>query len=98
MTYIVYFQLVIFVAMHNLQGCHAELALSNLAIGSYLLSNGQNNRPSNERNLIMGLIRNYREWRRTRETVSELNRLSNRELQDLGISRSEIPYIARQAR
>ena len=46
----------------------------------------------------MGLIRNYREWRRTRETVSELNRLSNRELQDLGISRSEIPYIARQAR
>ncbi|MCB1419516.1 MAG: DUF1127 domain-containing protein [Notoacmeibacter sp.] len=46
----------------------------------------------------MGLIRNYREWRRTRETVRELNGLSNRELQDLGIARSEIPYIARQGR
>ena len=45
----------------------------------------------------MGLVRNYREWRRTRETVRELNGLSNRELQDLGISRVDIPSIARQA-
>ena len=52
----------------------------------------------NRRKTDMGLIRNYREWRRTRETVNELNRLTNRELQDLGISRSEIPFIARQAR
>ena len=52
----------------------------------------------NRRKTEMGLIRNYREWRRTRETVNELSRLTNRELQDLGISRSEIPFIARQAR
>ena len=45
----------------------------------------------------MNLIRNYRNWRRYRETVSELSRLSTRELNDLGISRSEIPHVARKA-
>ena len=45
----------------------------------------------------MNLIRNYRNWRRYRETVNELNRLSNRELNDLGISRSEIPFVARRS-
>ncbi len=45
----------------------------------------------------MNLIRNYRNWRRYRETVTELSRLSNRELTDLGISRSDIHYVARKA-
>ena len=45
----------------------------------------------------MNLIRNYRNWRRYRDTVNELSRLSNRELSDLGIVRSEIPSVARKA-
>ncbi|RUM98685.1 DUF1127 domain-containing protein [Pseudaminobacter arsenicus] len=45
----------------------------------------------------MNILRNYRNWRRYRETVSELGRLSNRELSDLGISRSEIHSVARRA-
>jgi uncharacterized protein YjiS (DUF1127 family) len=45
----------------------------------------------------MNLIRNYRNWRRYRETVSELDRLSNRELADLGIARGDIPFVARKA-
>jgi uncharacterized protein YjiS (DUF1127 family) len=45
----------------------------------------------------MNLIRNYRNWRRYRETVTELNRLSNRELNDLGISRGNIREVARRA-
>ena len=45
----------------------------------------------------MNIIRNYRNWHRYRETVSELNRLSNRELTDLGISRSDIPFVARKS-
>jgi uncharacterized protein YjiS (DUF1127 family) len=45
----------------------------------------------------MSLIRSYRNWRAVRDTVSELNRLSNRELQDLGINRSDIPAVARRA-
>ena len=45
----------------------------------------------------MSLIRNYRNWRRYRETVNELSRLSNRELSDLGIGRSDIPFVARKS-
>lgn len=45
----------------------------------------------------MNLIRNYRNWRRYRETVNELSRLSNRELADLGINRGDIPFVARKA-
>ncbi|RLP24433.1 DUF1127 domain-containing protein [Mesorhizobium sp. YM1C-6-2] len=45
----------------------------------------------------MNLIRNYRNWRRYRDTVSELSRLSNRELNDLGIARGDIPAVARKS-
>jgi len=43
------------------------------------------------------LVRSYRNWRKYRDTYNELMRLSQRELQDLGISRIDIPAIARQA-
>lgn len=39
-------------------------------------------------------IRNYRRYR---NTINELSRLSNRELQDLGINRGDIPFIARKS-
>jgi uncharacterized protein YjiS (DUF1127 family) len=39
----------------------------------------------------------YRNWRLYRRTYRELMQLSPRELSDLGISRGEIPKIARQA-
>ena len=45
----------------------------------------------------MNLIRNYRNWRAYRDTVNELGRLSNHQLDDLGIKRSEIKRIARGA-
>ena len=45
----------------------------------------------------MNLIRNYRNWRRYRQTVSELSRLSNRELNDLGIDRDDIQQVARRS-
>ena len=45
----------------------------------------------------MNLIRNYQNWRRYRNTVNELSRLSNHELSDLGIARGEIPYVARKS-
>ena len=43
----------------------------------------------------MNIVRSYSNWRRYRDTVNELNRLSQRELSDLGISRHDIPSIAR---
>jgi len=42
----------------------------------------------------MNVRRSFREWRRYRETVSELNRMSDRELSDLGISRGDIPFVS----
>ncbi|QDB99118.1 MULTISPECIES: DUF1127 domain-containing protein [Phyllobacteriaceae] len=45
----------------------------------------------------MNLIRNYRNWRAYRDTVTELDRLSNRQLHDLGILRDEIRTVARKA-
>ena len=45
----------------------------------------------------MNLIRNYRNWRRYRDTVNELSRLSTRELNDLGLTKSDIPGVARRA-
>ncbi len=45
----------------------------------------------------MNLIRNFRNWRAYRDTVNELGRLSNRQLNDLGILRSEIKDVARKA-
>ncbi|MCQ0987491.1 DUF1127 domain-containing protein [Jiella marina] len=44
----------------------------------------------------MNIVRSYKTWRRYRETVNELNRLSQRELADLGISRADIHHVARQ--
>lgn len=54
-------------------------------------------RTKDEMRPAMNLIRNYRNWRRYRETVSELSRLSNRELSDLGIARGDINFVARKS-
>ncbi len=45
----------------------------------------------------MNLTRSYNNWRKYRQTINELNRMSNRELADLGIARSDINTVARQA-
>ncbi|WP_082597276.1 DUF1127 domain-containing protein [Rhizobium sp. Root708] len=43
----------------------------------------------------MNVARSFNNWRKYRQTVSELGRMSNRELNDLGIARGDIEYIAR---
>jgi uncharacterized protein YjiS (DUF1127 family) len=37
------------------------------------------------------------QWRRYRVSVRELSRLSDRELNDLGIGRGDIEYVARKS-
>ena len=46
---------------------------------------------------ITSMYDQYRRWRRYRTTVRELEGLSNHELSDLGIHRSQIHSVARQA-
>jgi uncharacterized protein YjiS (DUF1127 family) len=40
------------------------------------------------------LIGVYRQWRRYNQSLRELNRLGDRELADIGISRGDIPRVA----
>jgi uncharacterized protein YjiS (DUF1127 family) len=45
----------------------------------------------------MNVARSFNNWRKYRQTVSELGRMSNRALNDLGIDRSDIQRVARDA-
>ena len=45
----------------------------------------------------MNIARAYNTWRKYRQTVNELGRMSNRELADLGIAREDIRRVARAA-
>ncbi len=45
----------------------------------------------------MNLTRSFSAWRRYRATCNELNKLTARELNDLGINRGDIPFVARKA-
>jgi len=40
------------------------------------------------------LVGVYRQWRRYNESLRELNRLGDRELADIGITRGDIPRVA----
>lgn len=46
--------------------------------------------------MIDTITRKYRSWKSYRSTVNELNRLSERELHDLGIGRGDIRFVARR--
>jgi uncharacterized protein YjiS (DUF1127 family) len=44
--------------------------------------------------MLATIVRTFRAWRRYSQSVNELNRLGDRELADIGISRSDIPRVA----
>jgi uncharacterized protein YjiS (DUF1127 family) len=45
----------------------------------------------------MNVARSFSNWRKYRQTVTELGRMSSRELRDLGINRADIQSVARQS-
>lgn len=45
----------------------------------------------------MNIAKKLNNWRKYRETVTELGRMSDRELSDLGIGRADIRRVARTA-
>jgi uncharacterized protein YjiS (DUF1127 family) len=47
--------------------------------------------------ILSSVVRFLRAWRRYNKSVHELSRLGDRELADIGISRSEIPAAAWEA-
>jgi uncharacterized protein YjiS (DUF1127 family) len=44
--------------------------------------------------MFANIVRFIREWKRYNQSLSELSRLGDRELADIGISRSDIPRVA----
>jgi uncharacterized protein YjiS (DUF1127 family) len=44
--------------------------------------------------MIANLVRLIREWKRYNRSLAELSRLGDRELADIGISRSDIQRVA----
>ena len=44
--------------------------------------------------MFRNIKKKYNSWKQYRETYAELSRLSNRELNDLGIARCDIKFIA----
>ena len=47
--------------------------------------------------MLDNVVRKFNSWKRYRQTYDELASLSNRELDDLGINRSDIERFARQS-
>jgi uncharacterized protein YjiS (DUF1127 family) len=47
--------------------------------------------------IIMNMARSFSNWRKYRQTVNELDRMTARELNDLGIARDDIKKVARAA-
>jgi uncharacterized protein YjiS (DUF1127 family) len=50
---------------------------------------------TSRKGIIMNVARSFNNWRKYRQTVTELGRMSARELQDLGINRADIHSVAR---
>ena len=44
----------------------------------------------------MNIATKFQKWRNYRRTFNELSKLSTRELDDLGLSRYDIPSVARR--
>jgi uncharacterized protein YjiS (DUF1127 family) len=44
--------------------------------------------------MFANIVRAIREWKRYNQSMTELSRLGDRELADIGISRSDIPRVA----
>lgn len=51
---------------------------------------------SQEKAMLKSVMDTFRVWRRRRECIRELSRLTDRELAEIGIHRSEIAAIARE--
>lgn len=50
-----------------------------------------------KKEFAMNITRSLTNWRKYRQTVTELGRMSDRELHDLGIGRGDIRRVARTA-
>ena len=84
--------------MHPAQCCIAAIQLLPEPFQDYfVLRNAGEFSPALKGLMTMfltHLVGVYRQWRRYNQSLRELNRLGDRELADIGISRGDIPRVA----
>jgi uncharacterized protein YjiS (DUF1127 family) len=86
--------------MRTLHGCRPAKPGARAAESDYVALHQVRYAPRPELELEMSLSvfkDRLSSWRRYRQSVRELNRLSDRELADLGIGRAEIPVVVRRS-
>jgi uncharacterized protein YjiS (DUF1127 family) len=78
--------------------CSATLLLFNsVQMTIFPVETNDRRRRTDERKkdtMIAALARFIQEWKRYNQSLNELSRLGDRELADIGISRSDIPRVA----
>jgi uncharacterized protein YjiS (DUF1127 family) len=85
--------------MHFSPSCTAPLELPKRLALLYIHHNEEAflqelNRNCKETTMLLSLIRMIRAFRDYQRNVSELSQLSDRELADIGLDRSDIPRVA----
>ena len=78
--------------------CIAALSLLRAAVRNYVsaIKTGDSLLPLKGLTamFLTHLVGVFRQWRRYNQSLRELNRLGDRELADIGITRSDIPRVA----
>jgi uncharacterized protein YjiS (DUF1127 family) len=81
-------------AMHFAISCTAPFLLRCGEITPYFPCDSGGNAGERKKPMLSPVIRFFQSWKRYGLTVQELSQLSDRELADIGITRSDIPRIA----
>ena len=84
--------------MRFLLSCTATSELPSCRVAFYVHFNDEArqrlNRNTKETTMLLSLIRMIQAFRDYQRNVSELSQLSDRELADIGLDRSDIPRVA----
>ncbi len=83
-------------AMLSEASCTAAIMLCCTQITSYFACDSGGNAGERTKPMLSPVIRFFQGWKRYGLAMQELSQLSDRELADIGITRSDIPRIAWQ--
>ena len=80
--------------MHFRSSCTAAYLLRRTRKTPYFIGESGANAGERTKPMLSPVIRFFQNWKRYGLAVQELSQLSDRELADIGITRSDIPRIA----
>ena len=82
--------------MHIAIGWNSALDVVRRKIHAYVAANTTAASAAQERHqtMFLAIVRFIQAWKKYNSTLRELSRLSDRELTDAGLSRSDIPRVA----